>query len=71
MVVGVIAVVLIVGSVVALTTVLTGLPLGYHRDLQEDKEPLFDAADTLVDSAAALAGCVETLSFDTEGSDSH
>jgi argininosuccinate lyase len=55
----------VLGDLVALTTVLTGLPLGYHRDLQEDKEPLFDAADTLVDSAAALAGCVETLSFDT------
>ena len=37
----------IAGGFVALTSVLQGLPLGYHRDLQEDKEPAFDAADTL------------------------
>ena len=54
----------ILGDLVALTTVLSGMPLGYHRDLQEDKEPLFDAADTLVASLGALAGCVETLTFD-------
>ncbi|HEX9716976.1 MAG TPA: argininosuccinate lyase [Actinomycetota bacterium] len=52
------------GHFVALSSVLAGLPLGYHRDLQEDKEPLFDAADTLEAALAALAGCVETLRFD-------
>jgi argininosuccinate lyase len=51
---------------VALSTVLHGLPLGYHRDLQEDKEAAFDAADTLGTSAAALSGCVATLTFDAE-----
>jgi argininosuccinate lyase len=46
------------------TTVLHGLPLGYHRDLQEDKEAVFDAVDTIELTLAALAGCVETTTFD-------
>jgi len=52
------------GNVVALTSMLAGLPLGYHRDLQEDKGPAFDAADTVEATLGALAGCVETLRFD-------
>ncbi len=48
----------------ALAAVLAGLPLGYHRDLQEDKEPLFDAVDTLELVLPALVGCLETLRFD-------
>jgi argininosuccinate lyase len=52
------------GHVVALTSMLAGLPLGYQRDLQEDKEPAFDAADTLEITLGALTGCVETLRFD-------
>ena len=47
-----------------LTSVLQGLPLGYHRDLQEDKEPAFNAADTLELVVAALIGAVETVRFD-------
>jgi argininosuccinate lyase len=47
-----------------LTSVLQGLPLGYHRDLQEDKEPAFDAADTLELVLSALIGAVETVRFD-------
>jgi argininosuccinate lyase len=54
----------VLGDLVALSTVLHGLPLGYHRDLQEDKEAVFDAADTLESALGALAGCVETLRFD-------
>jgi argininosuccinate lyase len=54
----------LVGNLVALTTMLAGLPLGYHRDLQEDKGPAFDAADTLEVTLGALAGCLETLRFD-------
>ena len=54
----------VAGSFVALTTVLAGLPLGYHRDLQEDKEPAFDAARAVLTSLVALAGCLETLAFD-------
>jgi argininosuccinate lyase len=49
-----------------LAAVLQGLPLGYHRDLQEDKEPLFDAADTLEIVLPALIGAVETTRFDVE-----
>jgi argininosuccinate lyase len=56
----------VLGDVVTLSTVLHGLPLGYHRDLQEDKEAAFDAADTLETTLAALAGCVETMTFDPE-----
>ena len=49
-----------------LAALLQGLPLGYHRDLQEDKEPLFDAADTLELVLPALIGAVATLRFDLE-----
>ena len=50
----------------SLAGVLQGLPLGYHRDLQEDKEPTFDAADTLELVLPALTGAVATLRFDPE-----
>ncbi|HZD17350.1 MAG TPA: argininosuccinate lyase, partial [Actinomycetota bacterium] len=56
----------LLGHLAAVTATLQGLPLGYHRDLQEDKEPAFDATDTLEAVLAALAGCVETLTFDPE-----
>jgi argininosuccinate lyase len=46
--------------------VWSGLPLGYHRDLQEDKEPLLDAVDTLEASLPAIAGCLATVTFDAE-----
>jgi argininosuccinate lyase len=49
---------------VALHGVLHGLPLTYNKDLQEDKEHLFDAADTLELCLAAAAGMLETISFD-------
>jgi len=51
---------------VAVAALLQGLPLGYHRDLQEDKEPAFDAADTLELVLPALTGAVATLRFDTD-----
>ena len=53
----------LLGNFAAVTSTLQGLPLGYHRDLQEDKEPVFDSADTLDLVLAALAGCIETLTF--------
>jgi len=53
----------LLGDLASLTATLQGLPLGYQRDLQEDKEPLFDAVDTLALTLPALAGCVETLRF--------
>ncbi len=54
----------LLGHFTALTSVMNGPPLGYHRDLQEDKEPVFDTADTLELSLGALAGCLETTTFD-------
>lgn len=56
----------VLGDLVAVSTALHGLPLGYHRDLQEDKEPVFDAVDTVAAVLAALAGCVETIRFHPE-----
>jgi argininosuccinate lyase len=56
----------LLGAFATLGSVLNGLPLGYQRDLQEDKEAVFDAADTLDTVLPAIAGCVETLRFDVE-----
>jgi argininosuccinate lyase len=56
----------IAGGFATVTAMLQGLPLGYHRDLQEDKEPVFDAADTLERVLPALTGAVRTLRFDTD-----
>ena len=54
----------IAGHLVALHGVLHGLPLTYNKDLQEDKEHLFDAADTLELCLEAMAGMLESVSFD-------
>ena len=51
----------VIGALVALLTTVKGLPLTYNRDLQEDKEPVFDAAATLRDSLGVLAGALATL----------
>ena len=51
------------GALVTLHSLVKGLPLSYNRDLQEDKEPLFDAADTTRDCALLLAGAVSSASF--------
>jgi argininosuccinate lyase len=56
----------IAGHLVALHAVMHGLPLTYNKDLQEDKEHLFDAADTLVLCLAAAEGMVGGLRFDRE-----
>ena len=53
-----------IGNLVALLTVLKGLPLSYNRDLQEDKEPVFDSAATLRDSLEVMAGALATLRVD-------
>ena len=50
----------------ALLVVMKGLPLGYNRDLQEDKEPVFDAVDTVRDSADVLADAIGALRFRRE-----
>ncbi|HEX4726978.1 MAG TPA: argininosuccinate lyase, partial [Jatrophihabitans sp.] len=49
-----------------LLATLKGLPLAYNRDLQEDKEPVFDAIDNLRLLLPAMAGLVATLVFDTD-----
>jgi argininosuccinate lyase len=56
----------LVGDLTGLLTTLKGLPLAYNRDLQEDKEPVFDQVDTLEVLLPAVAGMVATLTFDTE-----
>jgi len=55
----------LVGNLVSTLTMLKGLPLAYNRDMQEDKEPVFDSVDTLLVVLPALAGMVGTLQFDT------
>jgi argininosuccinate lyase len=56
----------VIGDLVALLVTLKGLPLTYNRDLQEDKEPVFDAVDTLSLALPAMAGTVRSLVFDRE-----
>ncbi len=51
----------ITGSLVALLTIMKGLPLAYSKDMQEDKEQVFDAADSLMLSLAALTGMVADM----------
>ena len=54
----------ITGALVGLLTVMKGLPLAYAKDMQEDKEPAFDAADAWALSLAAVAGMVRDLQPD-------
>ncbi len=51
----------ILGATVALFTVMKGLPLAYSKDMQEDKEQVFDAADTLMLALAAMTGMVSDM----------
>ena len=54
------------GNLMAVLTIMKGLPLTYHSDMQEDKEPLFDSADTLEAIVAVLPPMLATLSFRPE-----
>ena len=56
----------LVGDLTGLMTTLKALPLAYNRDLQEDKEPVFDAVDTLEVLLPAFSGMVDTMVFDTD-----
>jgi argininosuccinate lyase len=56
----------LVGDLTGLLATLKGLPLAYNRDLQEDKEPVFDAVDTLELLLPAVSGMVATMTFHTE-----
>jgi argininosuccinate lyase len=54
----------LIGHLTGILVTLKGLPLSYNRDLQEDKEPLFDAVDQVGLGLAALAGLLATATFD-------
>jgi len=54
------------GHLVALLTVMKSQPLAYNKDNQEDKEPLFDVADTLIDTLRVFSGMMEGISIDAE-----
>ena len=53
-----------IGNLVTVLTVLKALPFAYNRDLQEDKEPLFDGFDTLFLTLPAVTGMIATTTFD-------
>ena len=53
----------ILGALTSLTVTMKGLPLAYSKDMQDDKEPLFEARDLLMLSLEALAGMIETVEF--------
>ncbi len=52
------------GDLMALLTTMKGLPLSYNKDMQEDKEPLFDAADTIEACLTIMASLLKSVSFD-------
>jgi len=53
------------GALVAMLTILKGLPLSYNRDLQEDKPPVFDAVDTLMGCLSVVAPMMATMKVNT------
>jgi len=56
----------LIGNLTGILATLKGMPFGYNRDLQEDKEPVFDTADQLHLVLPAMTGMIATLTFDTE-----
>ena len=56
----------LIGHLTGMLVTLKGLPLAYNRDLQEDKEPLFDAVDQVTRGLAALGGLLSTATFDAD-----
>jgi argininosuccinate lyase len=54
----------VIGALNALLIAMKGLPLAYGKDMQEDKEPVFDASDTLALGVAAMTGMVRDMTFD-------
>ncbi|GAB6051859.1 argininosuccinate lyase [Magnetospira thiophila] len=55
----------VIGDLNALLIVMKGLPLAYSKDMQDDKEPLFEAADTLDLCLAAMTGMISEVTYDT------
>lgn len=56
----------LIGNLTGVLAMLKGLPLAYNRDLQEDKEPLFDSVDQIRRALIAIAGMIATARFNTE-----
>ena len=56
----------LIGHLTGFLATLKGLPMTYNRDLQEDKEPVFDAVDTLLVVLPAMTGMIETMTVNTE-----
>jgi len=56
----------VIGDLVCLLTLQKGLPLAYNRDLQEDKEPLFDAVDSITGSLEVFALMLSTAEFNAQ-----
>ena len=56
----------LIGNLTGLLAVLKGLPLAYNRDLQEDKEPLFDAVDQVRLGVRAMTGLMSSIAFNTD-----
>jgi len=56
----------LIGNLAGLLTTLKGLPLAYNRDLQEDKEPLFDSVMQVQRALIAIAGMISTATFNTD-----
>ncbi len=56
----------VVGDLTGLLVMLKGLPLAYNKDMQEDKEGVFDAIDTLMDALRAMEGMLSTMHVNTE-----
>ena len=54
-----------IGNLTSLLVVLKGLPFAYNRDLQEDKEPVFDSVDQLLILLPAITGMIETAQFNS------
>lgn len=56
----------LLGNLMSALATLKGLPMTYNRDLQEDKEPLFDSADTLTSTLSVFAGMIDATNFNQE-----
>jgi len=58
----------VTGNLMSLITLVKGLPMTYNRDLQEDKEPIFDTVDTVSASVAIMAELLDHLEFNEHAS---
>ncbi len=56
----------IIGALIGLITVMKGLPLAYSKDMQEDKEPVFDAAESLGVCIVAMTGMIDDIEFNID-----